>query len=690
MTYPGNPSLSTAVKDRVVSTFRQTIALFQQGRTDEVVAGCNLLLQMDPMFDPAKKLLEKTRNPGLPIDVNTLLPPDPQASLQQAREAMVARDFQRVVNITTNILTDDLLNDDARILGDEARERMEAGPFVEQFARKCENHIAAGNLGAARTELDKARALDPTHPTIARVQLAIDAAEAEASRSGAPPSFIVDDSAQQATGRAAAPASDFGFTFEEEKTPAFSFDSPSDSSFANFSFGAPAAAAPAPPAGPPPGANDFDFATASISTSPDDQKKIDQYLADGDRAYDSGDYQQAIDLWSRIFLIDVTNDPASDRIEKAKGKRREIDQKVEPLLTQATDAFDRGDKAKARDLFGEALRIDPRNTTAQDYIDQIGDVAGGGPSNPYIPPTPSADKIDLDFFDEEPLGSITPLTPPPPAPAKASGKAAAQPKAAPAPARKLPVATLAVVLLGILLVGAGGWYAWQNFMNKPETATPAATEQIFARASALAARGKYDQAITLLQDVKPGDPQHDKALEMIADLQQKKSTAGNLVDGKTPDQLYEEKIVAAKTAFDAHDYAGAKAAYEDAIKIKPLPPDVKALYGTAADQVAKLESARTLFTERKYADALAMLQPLQEQDPQNQNIQKMITDAHFNLGATALQEERTEDAIREFDEVLKANPADELAKRSRDLAARYNGESKDLLYKIYVKYLPMR
>jgi hypothetical protein len=68
----------------------------------------------------------------------------------------------------------------------------------------------------------------------------------------------------------------------------------------------------------------------------------------------------------------------------------------------------------------------------------------------------------------------------------------------------------------------------------------------------------------------------------------------------------------------------------------------------------------------------------------------MITDAHFNLGAEALQTERTADAIREFDEVLKVSPNDELARRSRDLAARYDGSTKDLLYKIYVKYLPLR
>ena len=56
-TYLGNASLSTAVKERVQSTFQQTLALFKQGRTEEVLQGCGLILRMDPMFEPAKKLL---------------------------------------------------------------------------------------------------------------------------------------------------------------------------------------------------------------------------------------------------------------------------------------------------------------------------------------------------------------------------------------------------------------------------------------------------------------------------------------------------------------------------------------------------------------------------------------------------------------------------------------------------------
>jgi len=124
--------------------------------------------------------------------------------------------------------------------------------------------------------------------------------------------------------------------------------------------------------------------------------------------------------------------------------------------------------------------------------------------------------------------------------------------------------------------------------------------------------------------------------------------------------------------------------------VKPLPPAMKALYEIASQQVGKLEGAKTLFKEQRYQDALTNLDSLEQQDPQNQSIKRLITDAHFNLGAVALQEERLSDAAREFDEVLKKDPSDELARRSKALAERYNGQPKDLLYKIYVKYLPTR
>src|SRR5688500_20398824 len=94
---------------------------------------------------------------------------------------------------------------------------------------------------------------------------------------------------------------------------------------------------------------------------------------------------------------------------------------------------------------------------------------------------------------------------------------------------------------------------------------------------------------------------------MIADLRKKKSSASQMVDGIPADQFYQQHIDAAKTAFEAHDYAVAKTAFDQAIRVKPLSPDLKDQYDAAAQQVAKLDSAKALFSERKFADAILNL-----------------------------------------------------------------------------------
>jgi tetratricopeptide (TPR) repeat protein len=242
----------------------------------------------------------------------------------------------------------------------------------------------------------------------------------------------------------------------------------------------------------------------------------------------------------------------------------------------------------------------------------------------------------------------------------------------------------------VMLVVFGAVYYFVNRAGKPPEPEAGAGQAAIARATLLAGRGKYDQAIALLQDIQPNDPQHDQALLLIADMRQKKSSAAQMINGVPADQYYTERLAAARAAFDAHDYVVAKTAFDQASSVKPLPADLKAQYDAAAQQAGKLDSAKALFAERKFGDAIANLQPLLAQDPQNVAIQRLLLDAHFNYGAMALQEERTTDAIRELDEVLKSDPNDTIAKRSRELAVRYDGEPKDLLYKIYVKYLPLR
>src|SRR5438270_833215 len=293
-TYPGNASLSSAVKDRVLSTFQQALALYKEGRAAEVVEGCTLILRMDPMFDPAKKLLEKTRNPNSPVDVDSLMSThDP---LQEARTAMASRDFQRANDLTSEVLRNDFTNEEARTINDTAREKLEAAPFVEQFIRKAETFAGHGNVSSARSELEKARALD------------------------------------------------------------------------------------------------------------------------SDRGANAGNYQQGIELWSRNFLIDVTNDEASSRIENAKAKRRETETKVEALVAAAERAFNSGDNDTARETFHEVLQLDPGNVAANEFMERNTAAAPAPFETPFSPPSKQAETpapARRDIFDDDAMlsGSYDSLRP---------------------------------------------------------------------------------------------------------------------------------------------------------------------------------------------------------------------------------------------------------------------------------------
>jgi tetratricopeptide (TPR) repeat protein len=696
--YPGNRELPAEVKDRVATTFRQAVDLFRQGRIDETQHGCDLILQMDPAFVPARKLLEKLRNPAAPVDIDSLTAglPGGEDRLMAARQALAARDFGRAAELANEILRSDLTNTEAQNIGQQAQENIEAAPFVEQFLTRARTHLAAGNLAAARTDIDKARALDPDHPVIRQIEntlatMPVNAPASPASQraafdfqSPADNSFIVDSPSR---GRSGAEAADFGFSFEEDHSPttnAISFDNADSGSVtpevsAGFAMGE---------------SQTFDFSTAPSDQASDDQRRIEQYLADGDQAFAAGDPQRATEIWSRIFLLDVTHTGASERIERARRLQLEIEEKVDALETEARALHDSGRTADARAKFEEILRLDPAHTGAAEYLER-------GPDGTLDFPPLDLDETPSEPADEDaemaamyglPLDTdVEGVELPqqerrerPPRPAVTAAAPAARPAA-----RRGGVL---VVIGAVLLLFGAGYYAFTRLAGGSGTTVSAdEAETLLRRAQALAEQGKYDQAINLLSSVPATSASRDAAVAMIAEIRNQKAAAGpQTVDGRPAGEVYDELLSDGHTAFAAQDFLRAKAAFERAAKIRPLPPEAVTEYQSAQQQVARLSSALTLFQEGNYNGAIEVLEGLASEDPENVNVRQLLGNAHFNLGANALREENLAAAISRFDSALKINSADETARRSRDIAVRYLDQPKDLLFRIYVKYLPLR
>src|SRR5579864_6463353 len=72
MTYPGNSSLASDVQQRILSTFEHTLGLAEKGSRQEALLGCDFVLRMDPLFEPARRLQERLEPATGPLAVDDL------------------------------------------------------------------------------------------------------------------------------------------------------------------------------------------------------------------------------------------------------------------------------------------------------------------------------------------------------------------------------------------------------------------------------------------------------------------------------------------------------------------------------------------------------------------------------------------------------------------------------------------
>src|SRR4051812_22238835 len=197
MSYSGNPALSSDVKQRILSTFGQTLDLAREGNRQEALLGCDFVLRMDPQFQPAHRLQERLRSTTGPVRVDDLESApaieDPFASLDslsldlpdtlpgfgggtdggalraEIQSLLDQRRFQELMAAAQRDHAAVMADPELQRLVSEAQERMEAEPYVLKFLTGARQ---AGDAAEVARLLDKARALDPTHPDIAELDRA--------------------------------------------------------------------------------------------------------------------------------------------------------------------------------------------------------------------------------------------------------------------------------------------------------------------------------------------------------------------------------------------------------------------------------------------------------------------------------------------------------------------------------------
>ncbi len=365
--------------------------------------------------------------------------------------------------------------------------------------------------------------------------------------------------------------------------------------------------------------------------------------------------------------------------------------------------FDAGDLAAARGGFERVLSVSPGYVLAQEYLEKIRERETAGP---LAPPTPA---------DRRPSGEFAPAAAPAPRPAPPREKLAEEILVPPDPgearaARRAPVPSVAAsakkraggsprfLAIGgavLVLVAAAGWFLstrWSTlFPNTGPVATPApAVIDPVAKAKQLHAEGKTAMAIPQLRRIPPQDPHYAEAQTLISQwealVQQADQPKLSPREAENRRHLLEQ----ARRALDAGENVRARSYAEQARAIAPLTGADAELAAAAAERTKGFAEELRLFQQGDFEYLLNALWRRRETEKGVRDLDCLIVDSYYNLGLLDLQRGDPAAARQKFDEALKIDGGDPAVQRLQRFARAYESRGEDLLYRIFVKYLPTR
>lgn len=686
VSYQGSPSLSAEARDKVLQTFRHTLDMARTGRNEDALLGCDFILKMDPRFAPARRLLASLRGiaGGTVIDLadfdafgsapaRTPAAPAPTAmpatgpATPAAGWAVPAAPppapdpFGPSGSGLDDLGFEDLGPNPFAPAAPAASPPAEAGAPFSSPSFGFDAH-GADSFGGPAPELSFSEA-----PTSAGDPFASPAPPADPFGSSAPPA--------EAFSLSGSPSD----LFASAGPPADPFASAAPASFADQS------AAPGP--------------TASVDP------RISQFLRQGDEAAARGHLQEAIDLWSRVFLIDLSNDEASRRIDAAREKQSEAARQLDVLLSEGVQRYEAGNLQAARDAFLKVLTLSESDATARNYLNQIDavlDVPSASSS-----PSPETSLSDTPYMGDElespgrpSFADDLPLLGEPGTDAgrAAAGTGASRREGA-AAARaggidgRVLIGLAALVLVG---VAVAAWFVFKPKADAPASGTveapvsPAtAWQDPLEKAQALFKQGKADEALGILTAIPSSDPRHDQALVLLDQF--KSSAEPRPATGPTvSDAQVDEARVAGLASLSSGRYIDAVKALDLVVKARPDDAEASQALARARDSVSALGSAIRSYNEQDYESALRLLWDLRKQDPKNRDVEEYLFKSYFNDGILNLQSGGTKKAAEAFREAAALRPDDVETQRHLKFSRRYAGGTDDLLARIYVKHASPR
>jgi tetratricopeptide (TPR) repeat protein len=239
----------------------------------------------------------------------------------------------------------------------------------------------------------------------------------------------------------------------------------------------------------------------------EDEVRIENLLVTGLDHYFAGEFEEAINLWTRVLFLDRNHDRARAYIDRARSAQAEQLRISEALVHEGLAAFDKGEVIRARALLSDALDQGASHDVALGVIGRI-------------------DRLDAGTRNASPIPAVR-------------RRALAKPSPlADANLRRGTIAmwwvtAAATVLLGglsfVLMApnGMADWFPAQATTGRPAPLVvaptplplPSPAETYLAQARSLFAGGKLRDALHALDRVPVGDALRADAERIRADIQ---------------------------------------------------------------------------------------------------------------------------------------------------------------------------
>lgn len=247
---------------------------------------------------------------------------------------------------------------------------------------------------------------------------------------------------------------------------------------------------------------------AAVPSGNDDEARIEQLLVTGLDHYFAGEFEAAINLWTRVLFLDRTHDRARAYIDRARSAQAERQRISEALVHQGLDAFDKGEVVRARALLSDALDQGASHDVALGVLGRI-DRLDAGMKSTAVPLPPVRRRV---FARPSPLADAN------------------QRRGTVSLLLTTAAAIVIVSALAFVLVAPNGLSDW--FPAQATTGAPAAfvtvpsplpvpspTESYVVQARALFAGGKLRDALRSLDRVPLADALRPDAERLRADIQ---------------------------------------------------------------------------------------------------------------------------------------------------------------------------